>query len=258
MQYMTVGLKRKVSLALLPVDDLTGQIITGSMVRVYIKEENIPAIRKPDGYHVFCDLPGSEAEICLEGPLYQKQMLRLPIGQGEPKVYQVRMLPGIAYPLPPGTTVVSGVLPKGSVLRLFFTGKKRGCKLLCDYDPGMRGEELSLFRPNKMNLEGKILCIRDKEKDHEFIKVLEQKGDACILEHPLSKVYQKSDADVYPVYEAAAGEDESFYLPIGSLTGEEIGVCVLMEADGTAKTCEMVLMAGRENRLTEDLRKEES
>lgn len=258
MNYMTIGLRRKVSLALLPIDDFTGRIITGSQLHVYVREGNIPSIRKPDGYHIFCDLTGCEAEICLEGPLYQRQVLKLPIGQGEPNIYQVRMLPAVGYPLPQGATLVRGVLPPKSVLRLFFPGQRRSCKLLYDYDPGMQGEELFLFRPYEMSMEGKTMCICGKDKDLEFFRVSDQRGNICTLEHPLSKTYQKSGTGVYPVYEAAAGEDGSIYLPISNLAGEETCVCILRMAEGDEKTCEMVLTAGSENRITEDVWREEN
>ena len=257
MQYMTIGLKRKVSLALLPIDDFTGRIIKGSQLRVYLKEENISSIRKQDGYHVFCNLSGSETEVCLEGPLYQKQILRLPIGQEKSKIYPVRMLPGISYPLPKGTTTVSGTLPEGSVLRLFTSGQKRSYKLLNDYDPSIQGEELSLFRPFEMSLEGKTMCIRDKEKNHEFFKITDRKGNICILEHPLSKTYQKIGTGVYPVHEITGGEDGNFRLPINDLTGTEMCIGFLVRAGKEERTCEIALMAGKENLITEDIWKEE-
>ena len=258
MQYMTIGLKRKVSLILLPIDDFTGRIIKGSKLRVYLTENNISSIRKQDGYHVFCNLSGSEAEICLEGPLYQKQILRLPIGLEKPKVYPVRMLPGTAYPLPEGTTIIRGTLPEGGVLKLFTLGQKRAYKLLHDYDPHIQGESLSLFRSFEMFLEGKTMCIRDKERQHEFFKITERKGDICTMEHPLSQTYRKIGTSVYPVYEITGKEDGEFCLPIKGLSGEEIGgIGFLTMAGKEEKTCEITLTVGKENRITEDMWKEE-
>lgn len=255
---MTIGLKRQVSLALLPIDDFTDRIITGSQLHVYTEGENISSIRKPDGYHIFCDLSGSEAEICLEGPLYQKQIIKFPIEQGGSTIYQVRMLPGAGYPLPQGATVVEGTLPPGSTIRLFLSGQKRSCKLVHDYDPDIQREELALFRPHEMSLEGKILCIRGKENDMEFSRVTDQKGNICTLKRPLSKPYQKAETCVYPVYQATAGEDGSFYLPIRSLSAREKGICILMRPDGEEKICEITLTGGKENRITEAVWKEES
>lgn len=250
MKYMTIGLKKEVSLVVLPIDDFTDRIITGSQLRVYTKDEKIPSIRKSDGYHIFCDLVGSEVEICLEGPLYQKRILKLSVGSGEPNIIQVRMIPGTGYPLPQGSTIIYGILSPGSLIRLFFPKQKRSCKLLRDYDPEMQGEELAIFRPYEMSLEGRVLCICGKEKDMEFIRVSDQEGNVCTLEHPLSRPYRKTDTGIYPVFEAIAGEDGSFYLPISNLAGEETGVCILTDADGEEKTFEIVLEAGRENRIT--------
>ena len=257
MKYMTIGLRREVSLVLLPIDDFTDRIITGSQLHVYTREDHISSFRKPDGYHVFCDLVGNEVEVCLEGPLYQKKILKLPIGLEEPNVYQVRMLPGISYPLPQGTTVIRGAFPEGNVIRVFFPRLKRSCKLLYDYDPSIHREELSLFQPYEMSLKGKTLCICGKEKDLEFFRVSDQKGNICSLEHPLSKVYQKMSTSVYPVYEAAAGEDGNIYLPISRLTEDEACVCVLMGAGQEEKTCEIVITAGKVNWITEDVWREE-
>lgn len=144
------------------------------------------------------------------------------------------------------------------MIRLFFPRQKRGCKLLYDYDPEIHREELSLFLPYEMSLEGKTLCACGKEKDLEFFRVTDKKGNICILEHPLSKAYQKMSTSVYPVYEAAVGEDGSVYLPVGRLTEDETCVCVLTGESQEEKTCEIAIAAGKENWITEDVWKEES
>lgn len=253
MKYMTVGLKREVSLALLPIDDFTNRIITGSLLRVYIKGENKSSIRKPDGYHIFCNLPGSEVEVCLEGPIYQKQTLRLEIEQGRAKVYQVRMLPGIGYPLPEGAAVLSGTLPKNYIFRVFFCDKRREAKLFCDYDPLVQKETLSIFQSDEMSLIGKVLCICQKEAEMEFFRVKDQKENVCVLEEPLSKTYERINAVIYPAYETAAGEDGSFYLLMGSLAENENCIGILMKEGRIEKTCKLVIRKGKENRITEEI-----
>lgn len=259
MKYMTIGLNKKVSLVLLPIDDFTDRIITGSQLHVYINGENKPSIRKTDGYHVFCDLPGDEAEVCLEGPVYRKQILRLPIEKGEPEVFQVRMLPKTSYPFPQGTTIVKGALPADSTIRIFFPEQKRGCKLLYDYDPLIQEKKLPIFRPYEMSLAGKMLCVCGRDHNLEFIRVSDQKENICILEHPLSKAYEKIGTIIYPVYETAVDEDGSFYLPISGLKGENTCVCVLIQEnreESGGKTCKIMIQAGKENRITEDVWKE--
>ncbi|MCH5281446.1 MAG: hypothetical protein J1E61_08240 [Lachnospiraceae bacterium] len=253
MNYMTVGLKRKVSLALLPIDDLTNRIITGSLLRVYIVEENKPSIRKPDGYHVFCDLKETEVTLCLEGPIYQKQTLRLSIKPDKVKVYQIRMLPGIAYPLPKGITILKGTLPKDSRLRVFVSGKKKEYRLLGDYDPVKQKDALTLFLHHKISLIGKVLCISGKEKEPEFFRVTDQKDQVCMLEKPLSKAYARTDALIYPAYETVSDQDGNFFLPMNSHQEEENCTCILMKEDRIEKTWQLVLKSGEENRITEDM-----
>ena len=257
MSYMTIGLKKEVSLVLLPIDDYTDRVITGSELWVYTTEERLSSIRKADGYHIFCDLPGNETEVCLEGPLYQKKILRFPIGQDRPSVFQVRMLPGVCYPLLKGTTIVKGVLPPESMIRLFFPGQRKKCKLLKNYDPLTKERELSLFLPYEMLLVGKTMCIGGKDRAWEFFRVADQKKNIATLEQPLSGVYQKTDAGVYPVYEASVSEDGNLYLPIGGLSGEVPCVCILLGKDGTEQVREFTLTAGKENRITKDLWEEE-
>ena len=258
MSYMTIGLKKAVSLVLLPIDDYTDRIITGSELWVYTTEERLSSIRKADGYHVFCDLPGNETEVCLEGPLYQKKILRFPIGRDRSYIFQVRMLPGICYPLPKGTTVIKGALPPGSMLRLFFPGQRKKWKLIKNYDPQTEGKELSLYLPYEVFLVGKTMCIGGKDKDWEFFRVADQKKNIATLKQPLSRAYYKTDTCVYPVYEADVSEDGNLYLPIGGLTGEVPCVCILLGEDKTEQVCEFVLAAEKENQITEDLWKEEN
>ncbi len=256
--FMTVGLKKTVSLVLLPIDDFTDRIITGSRIRMYTLEGGRPAIRKNDGYHVFCDLDGGEADICIDGPLYQKQTLKLPINRETAEVYQVRMVPGPGYPIPGGATVLTGKLPEGSEIRVFFQEQKKSCKLLYDYSPKEQGRKLALFQPAAMHLEGKTLCISGKKKDWEFFRITAQDKENCLLEHPLSKAYRKIGTSVYPVYETAAKEDKNFYLPIRSVPEEGVCRCILKRADGREKEYELPLVSGRENRIPEEFWKEET
>ena len=246
-----IGLKKTVSLVILPIDDFTDQIITDAKLRMYIQESQKPSIRKADGYHVFCDLDGEEVHICMEGPLYQKQILRLPL-DGETQIFQVRLLPGATYPIPAGSTCLRGTLKPGSRFLLFFPEQKRSFKLLYDYDPQNRNRELSLFQPARSCLDGKLLCIRNKGEQMEFFRVEMQKGEVCRLEEPLSGIYKKIGTSVYPVYEAFAKEDGSLYLPIRSLPGEECRCTCYVEREAVRRFS-MVLHAGEDLRITEEL-----
>lgn len=258
MKYMTVGFKREVSLVVLPVDDFTERVITGSGLRMYTEEGKRPSIRKPDGYHVFCNLTGSTIRICVEGPLYQKQTLDLPLGDPS-KVYVVRMLPNASYPIPAGATCVRGKVKAGSRIRLFFPEQKKSYKLLYDYTPGKENRSLALFCPETVELEGKTLCIKSSSgEEGEFFRVKGQKEETCQLEHPLEKGYKKIGTSVYPVYEVSADGEGSFYLPIRSIPVESGKcTCLIAEAEGRGEIRRtLILQAGKENRITEEIYQE--
>lgn len=254
MRYMTVGFKRKVSLVVLPIDDFTERVITGSTLRMYTEEGKRPSIRKPDGYHVFCDLTGSTIHICVESPLYQKQIIEFPL-EDISKVYLIRVLPNESYPIPAGATCVRGKLKPGSRIRLFFPEQKKNYKLLYDYTPGEHACNLALFCPEVTQLEGKTLCIRGTGGESEFFRVKGQNEETCLLEYPLEKGYKKIGTSVYPVYEAFADGEGCFYLPIRSIPTESGScTCLIAGADGKEEICRtLILKAGKENRITEDI-----
>ena len=254
MRYVTMGLKREVSLVILPIDDFTGRVITGSAVRMYT-EDGKPSIRKEEGYHVFCDLKVPEIRICAEGPLYQKQTFKVSLG-GKVEIRQIRMLPGRCYPIPSGATCLRGRLPAGTKLRLYFPEQKKGYKLLYDYDPEKEGKKIRLFCPEKTQLSGKLLCVPGRKKEPEFFRILSWQKEEGELEAPLDQAYKKIGTTIFPVYEARAGEDGNVYLLIRSLPGEG-KACVwaeFPEGEKKKRTCvELTLEAGRENRIAPEL-----
>lgn len=253
MKYVTMGLKREVSLVILPIDDFTGRVITGSAVRMYT-EDGKPSIRKDEGYHVFCDLKVPEIRIFAEGPLYQRQTLTFSLTGGV-QIRQIRMLPGWSYPIPSGATCLKGTLPAGSRLRLYFPDQKKGYKLLYDYDPQKEGKKIRLFCPEHIRLDGKLLCIPDKKNAPEFFRILSWQNEEGELEAPLGQIYKKIGTTIFPVYEAEAGEDGKIYLLIQNLP-EEGRACIWAESAGEEKKTvwtELVLEAGRENRITPEI-----
>lgn len=251
MDFMTISLKREVSLVLLPIDDFTEQIITGSQIRMYTEEGNRPSIRKADGYHVFCGLPDKMVRICIDGPLYQKQTLEFPTGY-DGNVYQVRMLPAAGYTIPSGATCVKGRLKPGSRMRLFFQEPKKSYKLLYDYEPGKQGKNLSLYCPDTARLEGRTLYITEQGKEGEYFRVAAKQQEICRLEEPLHRKYKKIGTSVYPVYEVYAGNDGSFYLPVRSIPADGRCICMIAGKDGKEKMKELTLTAGKENYIYEE------
>lgn len=252
MNYMTIGFKKEVSLVIVPIDDFTEKIITGSGLRMYTENGRRPSIRKQDGYHVFCGLTGNTVRICADGPFYQKQTVEFPVGDIS-KAYTMRMLPNASYPIPAGATCVRGKIKPESRIRLFFPKQKKSYKLLYDYIPEKHDCRLSVFSAETVQLEGKTLCIGSSDGKKEFFRVKEQQGETCRTETSLTGEYKKIGTSIYPVYETYADEDGNFYLPIRSIPVESGScVCLLANKDGTEEISrEILLQSGKENKITD-------
>lgn len=253
--YMTVRLKREVSLVILPIDDFTENVIKSPSFRMYTEDGSRQSIRKMEGYHVFCDLEGSCARICMEDPLYQKQVLEFPLGNGI-QVFQIRMLPNAAYPLPAGATCIKGKIRPYGRIRLFFPEQKKNYKLLYDYEPKTKNKEISIFLPEILHLEGKTLCIKNGEI-REFFRITDQKNEVCQMEHPLKNSYKKVGTSIYPVYEVTADREGRFYLPIRNIPTENC-MCLIKGKEQEPEICRILqLFPEKENKITEEIYEEE-
>lgn len=253
MDYLTIRLKKNVSLVVLPIDDFTELPITGSVIRMYTEDKRYTSIRKEEGYHVFCDLKGDTIKICIESPLYQKQTICFPLEETI-KVHTIRMMPNAYYPLPAGATCVRGTLEPGSRIRLFFPEQKKNYKLLYDYTQKKQEASLSLFCPERAELSGKTLFIKNASGKGEFFRVKNQVEEECELEQSLSRSYKKIGTSVYPVYEAVADENGLFYLLIRSVP-VEVESCsyLISDADGMNEHGDtLVLKIGTENWIREE------
>lgn len=248
---------RKISLVLLLIDDFTNRVIRDASVSVYTEQEKKHSIRKSEGYHVFCDLEQNPVRICMESGLYQKQVVELPLSYGE-EVSQIRMVPAKGYPIPAGATCIRGMLQPGTRLRIFFPEQKKSYKLLYDYNPSKQKNSIALFQQDELCLEGRMLCIKNKECQ-EFFKVTGQQEEICRMEQPLQKAYKKIGTSIYPVHEAFAGADGSVYLPI-RMRSEEMQQCSFMIFSEGKEYCgTWTLRPGKENWITEEfqIKKEE-
>ena len=99
------------------------------------------------------------------------------------------------------------------------------------------------------------MCIAGKKGEPEFFRIARWQDEEGELEAPLGQTYKKIVTTVFPVYEAEAGEDGSFYLLIRSLPEDgHASVCLKPGGEGAKEIgTELVLEAGRENRITQEL-----
>lgn len=97
-------------LVVLPVDDLTGRPVTGSNVRVSVKDGELWAgngrpVRTPvvkgDGYRVFMGWPEGEVTLLFESGIYEETQVTIrPEELTEDEIVTVRLTPNASYPKP--------------------------------------------------------------------------------------------------------------------------------------------------------------
>lgn len=93
-------------------DGYTGRPPATSAVGVSLQGSMRKPIAKPGGVWVFTDLDGPEATVVLSSAIYREQRLLVRLDELSPlePVAAVSLLPGPAYPLPSGTTIVQAVI----------------------------------------------------------------------------------------------------------------------------------------------------
>ncbi|MCH5264626.1 MAG: hypothetical protein J1F02_01915 [Lachnospiraceae bacterium] len=238
----------RVSLVVLPVDDFTGNPITGSQVRVFIPGQKPPVI-KSDGYHVFLNLQEPQVEVCCESGLYgpRREEVVLPAG-AEPLVIKLRLSPNASYPMPPGATCVAGRAEPGRRIRFRCADSGETYRLSREYQhTGEEKDTLCIFNPNHRELEGKTMFIQGKDGKQEYFTAAGLKEEGCRLAEPLQHDYKKVGTVLYPVFETYTSPKGDFFLLLGS--GREGETTWLWEMEGKEGLREAVLAPGRINRL---------
>jgi hypothetical protein len=122
--YFDSSSQTKLSLAILPFDEFTGEI-TARKLAVSIKGIKNKAILNNSGYYLFFDIENdinaadenglmivvdSEDFFPFEKPINLKEMMENDINFQRNPVVEVRLIPNAVYPFPPGTTLVRGAV----------------------------------------------------------------------------------------------------------------------------------------------------
>lgn len=248
-------LRRRVSVALLAVDDFTDQVITGQGVVAKRAELGQKAIAKSDGYHVFTNCHGPVA-VEVTAPCFHPERLVVDAEGLDPlfPVVKVRLQPNRLYVLPPDAICVSGLAEPGAAIRLTHESDPKPLKLLYDYTRKKDGDSLSLFHSPGQDIEGKFFCIRDKAGSAEHFRVggrLDGKDGAYRIGEPLKKDYKKIGTVVFPVYTTRADSEGRYFLPLRNL-GSDTCECVLQSVG--KRTKEQTITVGQRKETVVDLR----
>lgn len=238
------------SLVVLPIDDFTGQPVTGSVVRVYIPCEK-PALIKPDGYRVFLNLTNPSVDVHCESGIYNEKIVTVDLGHEEGvQLVQLRLTPNASYPIPSGTTCIAGCGRPGTRVMLHSTDADAAFRLLYEYKCGEEEADcIHLYNPSQQALGGKSFFIQSKDKKQsEYFTVAGDEGEGCYrLLEPLKADYKKIGTLLFPVYEGYVGERGEFFLPVaGAIKPQTV---FLLQTGSGEKRREIELTAGKINRV---------
>ncbi len=217
-----VHLRRKVSAAVLVIDDFTGLPITAADLIVTAAQVLEKPVRKADGYFLFMDCTVPELEITARAWAYHPATLRVALSSLSPlrPVVKLRLTPNRNYSIPLQTTYLEGQAPPKTAIRVFCENDPKPLRLLYDYSPDgpEEGRLLQIYDPGSSDLEGRqFALLRKGESKPEcfFVRdTVEGQEGGCLLSAPLKRECKKAGATVLPVLTAEADESGHYFLPL--------------------------------------------
>lgn len=236
---------RTVSLVVTLIDDFTGRVITGSNARAWIENEK-PPIKKNEGWSVFVNLADGEYTVFAEGGFYNRAVCAVCIsaaGEGLYTDLKMRLTPSTAYPLPRGTTIITGTAEPNCTVRIYPDDRSISYKLLSDVKKG--AESLGIYFSGDLDIEGKLFYIKSENNSGDFFRVrcaVKDKPSEYRLAAKLAHDYPKIGTLICPVSEAVTDKNGRFFIPIADITDKETPfVCV---SDGSKKNIVINLKRG--------------
>ena len=102
-------IRRRVSLVVQPIDDVTDQPVVKSGIHIWIGGEPLP-IRKTEGYYIFTDLCREQAVLSMEGDGYETRHLAITLRENgaDWQLLRPRLTPGKNHPLAGQTVRILG------------------------------------------------------------------------------------------------------------------------------------------------------
>ncbi|TYP79677.1 hypothetical protein [Paenibacillus methanolicus] len=93
-------------------DGFTGRPPASSAVSLSVEGSARKPIVKSDGMWIFTDLEGAEVTVIIESAVYRRQKARIRLDELSPlePVVAIALVPGGAYPLPSGTTILDAAV----------------------------------------------------------------------------------------------------------------------------------------------------
>ena len=253
-----IHLRRKVSLAVLVVDDFTGRPVVTPDVAVAAAGVLERPVRKKDGYFLFLDSPLPVLDVTVQAWAYHPASVRVELAGLSPlrPVVKLRLTPNRNYGVPNETTCLEGSAPAGTDIRVLCENDPRPLRLLYDYETAgkLDGRLLQLYDPTASDPEGReFALLRKGESEPECFtvrKTAEEYEGGCVLAAPLARDCKKAGATVLPAAAVKADGDGRFFLPLRTLAVKTYCCRVLWQPpEGGRHQLSLELEPGRVTRL---------
>lgn len=202
------------SLVLIPVDEITNQVITKNTIKPSIEYEREP-VWKP-GFYVFTDLRQEQFTLHIQSKLYMEQHIPLQCLSGKTVIQRIRLMPSARYSFPDNFTAIRGIGKPGALIRAVNEDGVQQYRLQRDYEPeGL----LQILHSDWLDFSGKRVLIQtasekilatlgECQEDHEFAyPVYTEQGQ-------LNQKLRRQETRIFPVFETRVCEDGRFYLPV--------------------------------------------
>lgn len=243
----------RVSLVVTLIDDFTGRVITGSNARAWIENEK-PPIKKNEGWSVFVNLSGGEYTVFAEGGFYNRAVCDVSVTaeNGAYTDLKMRLTPSTSYPLPRGTTIITGTAKPNCAVMIYPDDRSVSYKLLSDVKKG--SEIMGIYFSGDLDIEGKLFYIKGENNSGEFFRVrcaVKDKPSEYRIAAKLANAYPKIGTLICPVSEAVSDNNGRFFIPIADVPEKETPfVCVSGE---DKKSVETAIKLKRGGSFTVDL-----
>lgn len=251
-------IRRKVSVAVLVMDDFTGRPITSADLEVTAAEILQRPVRKGNGYFLFLDSPVPRLEITARAWAYHPATVQVELSALSPlrPVVKLRLTPNRNYSIPLQTTCLEGSALPGTAIQAFCQNDPKPLRLLYDYvkDGPDNGRLLQIYDPAGSDLEGRrFALLRRGEEQVEYFSVLdtaEGVEGGCLLTAPLEQDCRKAGTTIFPVFAATADSSGRYFLPLRNLPVKTYSCRILWASPGR-QWCEQALELepGRVTRL---------
>ncbi|MFI3312570.1 MAG: hypothetical protein R3Y62_01655 [Eubacteriales bacterium] len=237
---------RRVSLAVMVIDDLTGTCIHTPDLKLVCGETRAKALGKPDGYYVFLDCPTPILTVEITAWAYHSAVVAVELATLPPlhPAIKLRLTPNRRYAIPANTTCLEGAAPPEAQIMVHCANSPKPLRLLYDYVAN--SAQIQLYDPTGQNHEGRTLALLSKGTT-QYITL----GDSTpedggyLLSKPLGQNLPKAGTTLLPVTAVVADKTGGFFLPLPPLAVQSYDCVIRWTAGGEAHTTSQQIPCGK-------------